>query len=88
MKSFRLLPTDPWTSSREVSRLPAPEAEDVFLVAQSPQGGAPTLTFETHDPAERAGSVDAYRWDGRNFALLNKSSMAYPPVNGPDREYQ
>jgi hypothetical protein len=59
-----------------------------YQVAQSPQGGAPTLTFETHDPAERAGSVDAYRWDGRNFALLNKTSMAYPPVNGPDREYQ
>jgi hypothetical protein len=59
-----------------------------YQVMQSPQGGAPTLTFETHDPSERAGSVDSYRWDGRNFALLNRNSMAYPPINGPDREYQ
>jgi hypothetical protein len=59
-----------------------------YQVMPSPQGGPPTLTFDTHDPDRATGSVDSYRWDGRNFALLNRSSMAYPPVNGPDREYQ
>jgi hypothetical protein len=59
-----------------------------YQVMPSPQGGPPTLNFETHDMNQPAGSVDSYRWDGRNFALLNRSSMAYPPVNGPDSEYQ
>ena len=59
-----------------------------YRVMPSPQGGAPTLAFQTHEENERAGSVDSYRWDGRNFELLNKSSMAAPPVNGPDAEYQ
>jgi hypothetical protein len=59
-----------------------------YQVVPSPQGGPPTLNFDTHDPSQATGSVDSYRWDGRNFALLNRSSMAYPPVNGPDREYQ
>jgi len=59
-----------------------------YQVVQSPQGGPPTLNFQTHDVGQPAGSVDSYRWDGRNFAVMNRSSMAYPPVNGPDREYQ
>ena len=59
-----------------------------YQVMQSPQGGPPTLSFQTHEDGERAGSVDSYRWDGHNFALLDKNSMAAPPVNGPDREYQ
>lgn len=59
-----------------------------YQVTQSPQGGPPTLNFQTHDDGQPAGSVDSYRWDGRNFALMNRNSMAYPPVNGPDREYQ
>jgi hypothetical protein len=59
-----------------------------YQVMPSPQGGPPTLAFQTHEASERTGSVDTYRWDGHNFALLNKSSMARPPVDGPDREYQ
>lgn len=59
-----------------------------YQIMPSPQGGAPTLAFQTHEVAERTGSVDTYRWDGHNFALLNKNSMAAPPVNGPDAEYQ
>src|SRR6201996_1864134 len=59
-----------------------------YQVVQSPQGGAPTLNFQTHDAGAPAGSVDSYRWDGRNFTVMNRASMAYPPVNGPDREYQ
>jgi hypothetical protein len=59
-----------------------------YQVMESPQGGPPTLSFQTHDAGDRAGSVDAYRWDGRSFTLLNRSSMAYPPVNGPDEEYK
>ncbi len=59
-----------------------------YQVMPGAGGGAPTLTFQTHEDGERAGSIDAYRWDGHNFALLNKSSMAAPPVGGPDREYQ
>ena len=51
-------------------------------------GAPPTLSFQTHEDGERAGSIDNYRWDGRNFTLLNKSAMAYPPVSGPDSEYQ
>ena len=59
-----------------------------YQVMPGPQGGAPTLAFQTHEENERAGSVDSYRWDGHNFELLNKSSMATPPVNGPDADYQ
>ncbi len=53
-----------------------------YQVMPSPQGGPPTLAFQTHESAERTGSVDNYRWDGHNFALLNKNSMARPPVDG------
>ena len=59
-----------------------------YQVVPGPQGSAPTLTFDTHDPDRATGSVDSYRWDGRNFTVVNRASMAYPPVNGPDREYQ
>ncbi|MDB5395999.1 MAG: hypothetical protein JWM91_3505 [Rhodospirillales bacterium] len=59
-----------------------------YQVMPSPQGGAPTLAFQTHEENERAGSLDTYRWDGHNFAMLNRNSMAAPPVNGPDAEYQ
>jgi hypothetical protein len=59
-----------------------------YQVMPSPRGGAPTLAFQTHEEGERAGSVDSYRWDGRNFALLNKNAMSKPPVDGPDTEYQ
>ncbi len=59
-----------------------------YQVMPGPQGTPPTLAFQTHEDGQRAGSVDSYRWDGRNFTLLNKSAMAYPPVNGPDSEYQ
>jgi hypothetical protein len=51
-----------------------------YQVMSSPQGGPPTLVFQTHDPSERAGSVDSYRWDGQNFAILNKQSLAVPPA--------
>jgi hypothetical protein len=59
-----------------------------YEVVQNPQGGAPTLNFQTHEAGAPTGSVDSYRWDGRNFTVMNRASMAYPPVNGPDREYQ
>jgi hypothetical protein len=59
-----------------------------YRIEPGPQGGPPTIAFQTHDEADRAGSIDHYRWDGRNFALLDRRSMAAPPVDGPDSEYQ
>jgi hypothetical protein len=59
-----------------------------YRIDPSPQGGAPIIAFQTHDTGERAGSVDRYRWDGRNFALLERHSMAVPPVDGPDKDFQ
>lgn len=59
-----------------------------YRIEPSAQGGPPILAFQTHEPSERAGSIDTYRWDGKNFALLNRSSMAAPPVSGPDKDYQ
>lgn len=59
-----------------------------YQVVESPQGGAPTVNFQTHDNGAPTGSVDSYRWDGRNFTVMNRASMAYPPVNGPDGEYK
>jgi hypothetical protein len=51
-----------------------------YQVMQSPQGGAPTLVFQTHGASERTGSMDSYRWDGRNFAVLEQRSLAVPPA--------
>ena len=59
-----------------------------YRIEPGPQGGVPTIAFQTHDETDRAGSIDHYRWDGRNFALLDRRSMAAPPVDGPDSEYQ
>jgi len=53
-----------------------------YQVMPSPQGGPPTLSFETHESSERTGSLDSYRWDGQNFSILNKQSMAVPPTDG------
>lgn len=59
-----------------------------YRIEPSPDGGAPLLVFQTHDANERAGSIDRYRWDGKNFAMLRRNSLAAPPVDGPDSEYQ
>jgi hypothetical protein len=60
-----------------------------YRIEPGPNGGeAPVIAFQTHDEADRAVSIDHYRWDGRNFALLERRSMAAPPVDGPDSEYQ
>lgn len=59
-----------------------------YRIESSPKGGPPIIAFQTHDEADRAGSIDHYQWDGRNFALLDRRSMAAPPVDGPDAEYQ
>jgi hypothetical protein len=59
-----------------------------YRIEDAPGGGAPIVAFTTHESSERAGSIDDYRWDGRNFALLNRQSMAQPPVGGPDSEYE
>ncbi len=47
----------------------------------TPAGGPPVLAFETHNAADRAGSIDSYRWDGSGFTLINQSSMAEPPAD-------
>ena len=73
--------------SGEVVHTGAVRALD-YRIEPSTQGGPPILAFETHEESERAGSVDKYRWDGKNFALLTKSSMAAPPVDGPDADYR
>ncbi len=52
-----------------------------YRVVPNTGGGAPVIAFDSHDANERAGSVDSYRWDGQNFALLTKSSMAVPPLD-------
>jgi len=59
-----------------------------YQLQQASKGVPPVIAFQTHEAAERAGSIDRYRWDGTNFALLNKNSMAAPPVDGPDREFE
>ncbi len=59
-----------------------------YQIEDASGGGAPVIAFTTHSGDSPTGSIDDYRWDGRNFALLNKQSMAEPPVNGPDAEYQ
>jgi hypothetical protein len=58
-----------------------------YQIQDAPGGGAPVIAFLTHNSDAATGSIDDYRWDGRNFALLNKQSMAEPPVGGPDSEY-
>jgi len=50
-----------------------------YQVAPSGEGGPPVLSFQTHDPKSPTGSVDSYRWDGQNFALIGQRSMALPP---------
>ncbi len=50
-----------------------------YSVQPSADGGAPILAFETHGVADRAGTISAYRWDGKNFSLLRQQSMAMPP---------
>ena len=59
-----------------------------YQVMPAPQGGAPIIAFQTHGEGDAVGSIDDYRWDGQNFAMLNRQSMARPPVDGPDSEYQ
>jgi hypothetical protein len=59
-----------------------------YQIQDAPGGGAPIIAFTTHESAVPTGSIDDYRWDGRNFALLNRQSMAQPPVDGPDRDYE
>jgi hypothetical protein len=43
------------------------------------EGGAPVIAFQTHNLADRAGSIDSYRWDGQGFTLISQRSMALPP---------
>ncbi len=59
-----------------------------YQVMPTPQGGPPVIAFQTHGAGDATGAIEDYRWDGQNFALLNRQSMALPPVNGPDSEYQ
>jgi hypothetical protein len=59
-----------------------------YQVENAPNGGPPILAFTTHASGSATGSIEEYRWDGRNFTMLNRHSMAEPPVNGPDSEYQ
>ncbi len=59
-----------------------------YKIRPSPNGGAPVIEFQTHDPDERAGSFDRYRWDGRSFSMQGRNSMAAPPVDGPDQDFQ
>ena len=47
---------------------------------QPSAGGPPEIVFETHNLQDDAGSFEAYRWDGHNFAMLSHTSMAIPPA--------
>lgn len=51
-----------------------------YRIEANPQGGPPSIVFETHNLKDEAGSFDIYRWDGHNFALVTHRSMAAPPV--------